>query len=89
MRPLGDAGCEMKRLFVRPAYRGSGLGRRLAAAAIEKACAMGYQRMFLDTLPAMREARALYAALGFAACAPYYDNACPGSDCFELPLRRD
>jgi hypothetical protein len=40
----------------------------------------------LDTLPTMREARALYASLGFKPCAPYYDNSCVGSDCFELEL---
>jgi len=40
----------------------------------------------LDTLPTMREARALYASLGFKPCAPYYDNNCVGSDCFELEL---
>jgi hypothetical protein len=42
--------------------------------------------MVLDTLPIMIEARALYASLGFASCAPYYDNSCVGSDCFELEL---
>jgi len=50
---------------------------------------MGYRRMFLDTLPTMLEARALYASLGFRPCAPYYDNSCVGSDCFELDLQSD
>ena len=86
MRPLDDARCEIKRLFVRPHYRGQGLGRRLAETAITRARAAGYRRVFLDTLPTMREARTLYAALGFTACVPYYDNRFLGSDCFELRL---
>jgi len=45
-----------------------------------------YRSRYLDTLPAMKEARALYSALGFKPCAPYYDNTCAGSDCFELEL---
>lgn len=86
MRPLDESRCEMKRLFVRLRYRRSGLGRRLAEAAIGRARTMGYRRMFLDTLPTMLEARALYASLGFRPCAPYYDHSCVGSDCFELKL---
>ena len=86
VRPLDAASCEMKRLFVRPHYRGQGLGRRLAETAITRARAAGYRRVFLDTLPTMREARTLYAALGFTACVPYYDNRFLGSDCLELRL---
>ena len=86
LRPLPDGTCEMKRLFVRAGHRGAGLGRRLAEAAIERARAMGYRRVMLDTLPNMVEARALYRSLGFNPCAPYYDNSCLGSDCFELQL---
>lgn len=76
----------MKRLYVRPAFRGTGSGRKLAAAAIAAARQAGYRRMVLDTLLGMKEARALYLSLGFTACEPYYDNTGAGSDCFELTL---
>jgi len=87
IRPLEDrTSCEMKRLYVRPPFRRARLGWRLTEAAISRAREMGCRRIVLDTLPAMREARALYAALGFRLSAPYYDNALIGSDCYELML---
>lgn len=74
LRPLFHRDAELKRLFVRPAWRGSGLGRLLAVHAIEEARALGYETLKLDTLPAMKAAQKLYEALGFRDTAPYNDN---------------
>lgn len=86
VRPHDAGRCEMKRLYVRGQYRGSGLGRRLAERAIAFARTAGYRSMLLDTLPQMQQAVRLYRELGFVRCAPYYDNTPIGSSCLELKL---
>jgi ribosomal protein S18 acetylase RimI-like enzyme len=92
MRPLPDAddpnACEMKRLYVRPAFRRFGLGRRLAEALLDEGARAGYSAMFLDTLDEMEAARELYASLGFEEVAPYYYNPIPGAHYLRAPLNR-
>ncbi len=89
-RSIGDVdyanACEMKRLFVRPAYRGLGLGRLIAQALMDQALRAGYSAMLLDTLDDMEAARGLYVQLGFEEIPPYYYNPIPGAHYLKAQL---
>lgn len=89
VRRLGDSVCEMKRLYVRPEARGTGLGRRLALEIIAIARELGYALMRLDTLDRLTEAMSLYETLGFRKTAPYYENPLQGVVYWELPLLQE
>jgi GNAT superfamily N-acetyltransferase len=90
LRPIADVdypnACEMKRLFVRRAFRRFGLGRLLAQALIDQARAAGYSCLLLDTLDEMETARELYASLGFTEVPPYYYNPIPGAHYLRVDL---
>ena len=93
LRPLSLPGnspservCEMKRLYISPAGRGLGLGRRLVLAIIDAAESSGYAEIRLDTLPEMVEARGLYKSLGFEETGAYYETPIPGTHFLALRL---
>jgi ribosomal protein S18 acetylase RimI-like enzyme len=78
--------CEMKRLYVRPAFRRFGLGRLLVRALMDRGIQAGYSNLLLDTLDDMEAARGLYASLGFEEIAPYYFNPIPGAHYLRVSL---
>ncbi|WP_306599953.1 GNAT family N-acetyltransferase [Geothrix sp. 21YS21S-2] len=87
LRPLHPGTCELKRLFVRPAFRRSGTGTQLVEAALSGARVRGYAEVVLDTLPAMAGALALYRRLGFQDIPPYYATPIPGTLFLKKGLR--
>lgn len=86
LRRLTSDVCEMKRMYVRPAFRGKGFGRMLAQEIIAEARRRGYKKMKLDSLPAMTEAQALYRSIGFKEIGGYRLNPIQGAMFLELQL---
>ncbi|NOX88312.1 MAG: GNAT family N-acetyltransferase [Calditrichaeota bacterium] len=86
LKPLKQDICEMKRLFVRPEFRGLGYGKKLAEEIIKKARTIGYRYMRLDTLSSLKQAMNLYQSLGFKKIKPYYFNPLPNVIFLELKL---
>lgn len=86
LRPLDDGICEMKRLYVRPAFRGLGVGKALVLHVIGVAREIGYRRMRLDTLPMLTDAIALYESLSFRSIEPYRYSPIAGTRFMEIDL---
>lgn len=89
LRRHDDERCEMKRLYVRPQARGTGLGRMLVSATLAQARSIGYREVVLDTLPDMLEAQRLYESFGFRDIAAYYPNPIPGTRYLGKALHTD
>lgn len=86
MRKVDDTTCEMKRLYVRPDFRGLGIGRALAEAVVKEARAAGYGTMVLDTLDRLEGAMKLYESMGFRRTGPYYANPLDGVVYWKMDL---
>jgi ribosomal protein S18 acetylase RimI-like enzyme len=86
LRKIENGICEMKRMYVRPRYRGKGIGREMAVRLLELARLTGYERMRLDTIDTMTEATALYGSLGFTEIKPYRYNPIKGAKYMEIVL---
>ena len=89
LRDLGHGVCEMKRLYVKPSFRGQKVGKLLTEVVIKAARDMGYNYMRLDTVPSMKHANMLYNAMGFKQIAPYRFNPIEGATFFELNLKKE
>ena len=87
LRKIDNGICEMKRLYVKSSSRGEGVGRKLVKAIIEEAEKIGYTKMRLDTVPAMKETIALYCSMGFYEIKPYRENPTVGALYMELDLK--
>ncbi len=87
LRRLDGKTCEMKRMYVRPEYRGEGIGRKLAEILIDEARKIGYTTMKLDTIATMKAAITLYRSLGFRNTRPYRYNPVEGARFMELRLK--
>jgi len=86
LRPFDGMTCEMKRMYVRPEFRGHGLGKALAERAVAEARRIGYERMRLDTVASLKEANRMYERMGFREIAAYRHNPRPDARYFELTL---
>jgi putative acetyltransferase len=89
VRPVGASDAELKRLYVRPGFRGLALGKQLSEAAVSFARHMGYDALRLDTISgSMASAERLYREMGFVETSPYYENPVPGATFYAFDLRR-
>jgi len=86
LRPLRKQACEAKRLYVRPEYRGKGVGRALLERLVSEARAAGYEEMYGDTLQSMRSALEMYYRMGFCEVGPYSEHPTPGAIFLRLSL---